>query len=307
MDGKRHARDVERVIAELAGRQHGVLTRRQLLEREVSTDVIDFLLGRRWLDVIHRGVYRTGMGPLGRETRWAAAVLAGGPGAVLSDRSAAALWCIHHEGGFIEVTVPGQRRDRDGVVFHRRRLPPDEIAVTDRIPVTSVPRTLLDLATGLRPRQLERALNETETRRLTDRLSLEDLLRRYPRRRGSRAIRALLAARERGATITRSELELRFLEFLDTVGLPAPETNVWVEGFEVDCLWRARRVAVELDGRAFHDREAAFERDRERDRVLGAADWRPFRVTWRQLRHSPAAVERDLRRILRGPPATLAA
>ena len=150
-------------------------------------------------------------------------------------------------------------------------------------------------------------MNEAETQRLLDDLSLHDLLARYPRRPGTPAIRALLAARAEGATVTRSELEVKFLEFVDDLGLPSPQTNQWIEGFEIDCLWREQRLAVELDGRAFHDTLQAFESDRERDRLLQAAGWRPIRVTWRQLERSRAGLERDLRRMLGLSAVTLAA
>jgi hypothetical protein len=235
-----------------------------------------------------------------------AAVLAGGPGAVLSHRSAAALWGVAAISG-LDVTVPKQRRPAAGIELHVSSLPPDETTHRSGIPVTTVPRTLLDMATILRPRQLERAINEAEAQRLLDSLSLHDLLPRYPRRPGTPAIRALLAARAAGATVTRSELEVRFLEFVDDLGLPSPQTNQWIEGFEIDCLWREQRLAVELDGRAFHDTLQAYERDRERDRLLQAAGWRPIRVTWRQLEQSRAGLERDLRRILRLAAVTLTA
>ena len=94
---------------------------------------------------------------------------------------------------------------------------------------------------------------------------------------------------------------------MDELELPQPETNVVIEGFEVDALWREQRVAVELDSRAYHDNSPAFERDRERDRILTAADWRPIRITSRQLERSRAAVASDLRRILAPRQATLAA
>jgi hypothetical protein len=171
------------------------------------------------------------------------------------------------------------------------------VTVRDGIPVTTVPRTLFDLASVLRPRQLERALNEAEVLRLWDVLSLEHLLERYPRRSGGRAVRAALRARSLGESITRSDLELRFLEFLDDAGLLQPETNVIAEGFEVDCLWRDQRV-VELDSRATRLTHHAFERDRDPDRVLTAAGWRPLRITWRQLERGRGRLECDLRRVL---------
>ena len=161
-----------------------------------------------------------------------------------------------------------------------------------------MPRTLLDLAAVLDGRRLERAINEADVLRLTHALSLRDLLVRYPRRAGTPAIAAALAARAAGATVTRSELEERFLDLLDRHGLPRPRTNAYIEGIEVDCVWPAARLIVELDGHAVHGTREAFERDRERDRLLQAAGWRVIRVTWRQLSADPAAVAADLRMLL---------
>jgi hypothetical protein len=189
-------------------------------------------------------------------------------------------------------------RSREGVVVHTARLPPDEITVHDGIPITTVPRTLFDLATILPERRLERALNEAEVLRLWDELSLVRLLRRYPGRRGSRAIRAALERRGVGATVTRSELEERFLELIDRAGLPRPEVNVLVGGFEVDAVWRRQLVAVELDGHSTHQTTEAFERDRQRDRILQVSGWRPIRITSRQLQAEPATLVADLRTLL---------
>jgi REase_MTES_1575 len=230
-----------------------------------------------------------------------AAVLASGEGTWLSFRSGAMLWCIRRtERGLIEVTSPRTGRGRPGIQRHRAELPPDEVTVHHGVPVTTVPRTLLDLATVLTPRQLARAVNEAEVQRLWDPLSLDALLERYPQRPGVPALRELLGQR---VTFTRGELEKRFLEFLSDAGLPLPETNAHIQisglWYEVDCLWRAERVIVELDGRATHDTRQAFEADRARDRVLQAAGFRVIRITWRQLHATPAAVAADLRALLR--------
>jgi very-short-patch-repair endonuclease len=232
-----------------------------------------------------------------------AAVLAAGPGAVLSHRAAAALWGVWRWGhGVVEVAAPCQRVAGEGVHVRRSTLPTDEMTFLDGIPVTTVPRTLFDLATVLPRRQLERAIDEAEVRRLTDPLSLDDLVTRYPRRSGVRAIKAILAADRIGATITREELESRFVTFLEEHRLLRPQFNAhlfvadrWIE---VDCLWRVERLALELDSRSVHGTRAAFERDRARDRQLQAAGWRTVRVTWRQLHDDPAAVASDLRTLL---------
>jgi very-short-patch-repair endonuclease len=174
----------------------------------------------------------------------------------------------------------------------------------DGIPVTSVSRTLLDLASVLTTRQLEVALNEAEVLRLTDTLSVPALLERYPRRGGSAVLRDLFRERTAVRGITRRELERRFKAVVDRTDLPRPRLNahVSVRGrfFEADCLWTEQRLIVELDGRESHGTELAFEKDRERDRLLLVGGWRVTRVTWRQLRDDAPAVIADLRRLLRG-------
>jgi very-short-patch-repair endonuclease len=165
----------------------------------------------------------------------------------------------------------------------------------DGIPLTSPPRTLLDLASLIPHRQLDRVLDEAEVLRLTDPLSVADLIDRYPRRAGAAALTRVLEVRTIGTDVTRSELERRFLAFLDDQRLPRPRVNQVIEGFEVDCSWPEHRLIVELDGRATHGMTAAFERDRARDRILQAAGWRVIRVTWRQLHRQPTAVASDLR------------
>jgi very-short-patch-repair endonuclease len=292
------------LIAELAERQHGFLARWQLVGI-VGPDWIDHKIRRGWLQPLYRAVYAVGHRPATREARWMAAVLAGGPGAVLSHRTAGAHWGLCGIRGPIEMTVPEKRRPREGIRFHRSLLPDDERTVHDGIPITTVPRTLLDLAATSDQRQLERAINEAEINRLWDELSLHDLLHRYPRRPGTANARAALHKRSEGATHTKSDLEELFIAFADEAGLPRPETNVYLEGIEVDCVWRSERVVIEVDSWEFHRTRAAFERDREKSRVLQAAGWRCVPVTYLQLANASGEVARDLRRLLSG--ATLAA
>ena len=161
-----------------------------------------------------------------------------------------------------------------------------------------MPRTLLDLSAVVGIRHLRSALREAEHLRLTDPLSLQDLATRYPRRPGLRAVRALLEEASIGARIIRSELEERFQDFLIRAGLPRPQTNLVIEGYEVDCVWPEQRVIVELDGHATHSAAHAFELDRARDRRLEAAGWRVIRITWRQLELEQELVEADLRQLL---------
>lgn len=232
-----------------------------------------------------------------------AAVLAAGPRAVLSHRPAAALWGIRRwRGSNVDVTTPSSRRQRPGITWHVTNLPADEFTSLAAIPVTTVPRTLLDLAAVLDHRGIERAMNEAEVQSYTDPLSLPALLARYPRRRGTAAIRAILAAAGIGTTLTRSELEERFLRFVNRWGLPQPELNVPIAlrgaFVEVDCVWRHSRLIAELDGRAVHGTAAAFERDRARDRALNAAGWRIVRITWRQISGEPRELAEDLGALL---------
>jgi very-short-patch-repair endonuclease len=230
-----------------------------------------------------------------------AALLATGPGAVLSHRSAGSLWGIFHSVQ-LELTVCRSRRKLSRITLHQSMVPEDERTIERRIPVTSVPRTLLDLAAVLPKHQVERAVNQAEVHRLTDLLSLSDLVARYPRRRGSATIKSILTKLEPGQNVTRSELESRFLALLDAEGLPRPEVNasLFVGGrwLECDCVWRSQRLVVELDGRSAHLTIAAFEHDRARDRSLHAEGWRAVRITWRQLHDQSRSVAADLLKML---------
>ncbi len=186
----------------------------------------------------------------------------------------------------MEVTVPS-RRSRPDIHFHQSTLPADEVTVHDGIPATTVARTLLDLATVVDQRQVERAINEAEVLHLWGEVSLAALLKRYPGRAGTGSVRAALRARQDGPTLTRNDLEERFLRLVRNASLPSPEVNATLvlngRTFEIDFLWREQRLAVEVDGHDAHGTRAAFEQDRERDRILSAAGWRPARFTWRQL------------------------
>jgi len=233
-----------------------------------------------------------------------AAVLSCGSQAVLSHRSAAALWGLRdHRGGSIDVTSPSKTGSRGAIRRHYAVLPADELTVERGIPATTVPRTIFDLAAVVPVNAVEQALRQSERLRLYDALSLEDLLRRYPRRRGARTIRECLRRRrELPGGVTREELEARFLAFLDARRLPRPHLNAWLtigdRRYQADCLWSKQKVIVELDGFATHGTRAAFEEDRDRDRRLAAAGYRGMRVTWNQLHEIPAEIAADLGALL---------
>jgi very-short-patch-repair endonuclease len=295
--GQTQTEPVDRSISRLAERQHGVVSRSQLRKLGMGADAIDNRVKVGRLHVLYRGVYAVGHRVLTLHGRWMAGVIASGRSAVISHRAAAALWEIRPWTG-VEVTVTHARRPRRGIRLHYLPLRPDEVTTRRRIPVTTVPRTLLDLATVLRLEQLERIANEAEIQRHADCLSLADLVERHPRRHGIERARALVASLGAGETVHRSELETRFREFLRARLLPPPVANDRVLGIECDCVWREQRVIVELDGRAVHRTALAFERDRERDRLLQAAGWRVVRITWKQLTRDGDVVARDLRSIL---------
>jgi hypothetical protein len=303
MGAEVHASLVDAEIAALATRQHGVVARAQLTELGLQRRAIGHRLARRRLIPLHRGVYAVGHRSVSREGRWLAAVLTIGEDAVLSHRSAAALWGLRPTSrSRAEVTSPRALRSRPAIQLHREAVAADETAEHEGIPVTSVPRTLVDLAGLLRPAELRRVVEQAEVLRRADALSLDAVVARHPGRRGVSHLAAIVKEGRIGAAVTRSELERRFLSFLEEVGLPRPLTNASVtvaaRTFEVDCLWPAARVVVELDGARHHGTRAAFERDRERDRALQAAGWRVARVTWRQLHRDPLGVAADLRRLL---------
>ena len=269
---------VDRLIRAFADIQHGVVARQQLLSAGVSAKAIRVRLESGHLAVVHRGVYSVGHGRLTRRGRWMAAVLACGPGAVLSHRDAADLHGIRPcNRRKIDIAVGRWRKGPDVVDIHTSKIEDDERTEIDGIPVTTAFRTLLDLTRCLNDRELQRALDETERLGIAETPSLASLLQRHERRPGTRR----LANLQPDPAITRSELERRFVEMVEREGLPRPETNVLVEGYEVDCVWREQRVVVELDGYAFHRTRRSFERDRARDLALTAAGYRPVLITWR--------------------------
>ena len=293
---------VDEQIAALARRQHGVVSTAQLAQLGVSRDAIRHRVRRRLLVALHHGVYRLGPthSPLASPM---AATLACGPTAVLSHHSAAALLGIRRpQPGPIHVTVTrGHARKRKGLVIHRTRsLRADEVTTFKGIPTTTAARVLLDIAPDLNRKHLARAIEEAQIQGHLDHLSLADAVSQA---HGHRGVAALRAASPTEVRMTRSEAERRLIELIDAAELPRPQTNVKVAGYEVDLLWPAERLIVEVDGFAFHGSREAFERDRERDAELSALGFRVARVTWRQLVDTPEALVARLARSLSAGPA----
>ena len=290
-------------VAELARRQHGVVARSQLLSLGLGKSAIGEWVQRERLHPLHRGVYALGHLNMTRNGHFMAAVLACGDKAALSHFSAAVLWGMLGGDGKIHVTAPGHRVRR-GLVVHRAPLPAEEITTRAGIPVTNPARTLIDLADVAPRRTLERALDEAEFLRL-------DCTGLAPRhgRRGSGLLTSVLADHRPGSTRTRSELEELFLALCDKHGLPRPEVNVHIEGYECDFVWPEQRLIVETDGAAAHAGERRRARDLERDADLVAAGWRVIRVTYERLAREPERVVEQIARALMPapPPPTPAA
>ena len=291
-------------IAELADRQHGVVGRFQLIALGLGRGAIGARLKAKRLHVVYRGAYAVGRRRIDQRGVWMAAVLACGPDAVLSHRSAAALWGLRPAGsGRVDVTLPRRLRPHDGIRPHRADLPEDERAIEAGIPVTSVSRTLLDLAATLQPDELTRALEQAEALRLQDELPVLAAVQRHTGRRGAGALATALAQARWSGGMPKSELEARFLAFLDDNGLPRPRLNKWIEIggelIEADCVWPEHDLLAEIDSRAWHETRAAFERDRKRDRQCVAAGWRgPIRVTHHALTNERAELRGQLRSLL---------
>ena len=289
---------IDDVIAALAARQHGVVTRAQLLAAGIAPDTVRSRVRTRRLVPVHHGVYRVGpvVDPRAREM---AAALACGAGAVVSHYSGAALWerLPQRDGMLVDVTVPHHHRGRrPGLrVYRVRALPEEEVTVLDVIPITTPARTILDLAGVAPPRRVEQALARAIREALTTPAEVLGLLARHPRRPGGPLLRALLE-REGGPAFTRSEAEERFLALVRKAGLPEPELNVDVGGHEVDFLWRRERLVVEVDGFEFHSSRDRFENDRRRDADLFGLGLRVVRVTWR---HITEELEATLVRVTR--------
>jgi very-short-patch-repair endonuclease len=298
------SRGGEGTIAELAGRQYGVVSRDQLLRVGLESGAIGRRIRAGRLHRLHPGVYAVGHRVISREGRWMAAVLAAGPGAVLSHWSAAALWMIRpNSRSVIDVTTPQKSRSWKGIRRHHAPLPADEITVEEGIPVTTVPRTIFDLAATEAEDVVENLLREMEFLELRDRLSLRDLVERYPGRRGVRKVRLALARLEEEPSGRRRRgLEERFAPFLRRHHLPLPRFNEWIvlgaKRYQVDCHWPGTCQIVELDGWKGHGTRTAFREDRARDRALRVAGYSVTRLTWAQLDDEPEAVSADLRVLL---------
>jgi very-short-patch-repair endonuclease len=288
----------------LAERQHGVVAQRQLVALGLSQREIERRLESWRLRLVHREVYAVGHLKLNQQGRWLAAVLTYGEAALLSHRSAAALWGLGKPWApAIDVTAPAGRqgiRRRERIWIHRGRLRSEDRAVRAGIPVTTVSRTLFDLAEFVSFKRLESAWEEADRLNLLQLRAVEGVCERGYGRRSLKPIRRLLAE-ARAATITRSPLEDDFAAFCRARSLPMPVFNTTVLGYEVDALWPKQCLAAELDSWSFHSHRAAFERDRIRDAALQVAGYRTIRITHRRLNNEALTLASELRTLLGRP------
>jgi very-short-patch-repair endonuclease len=292
-------------LARLATRQHGVVALFQLRDLGFGDEAIKTRLVGGLLHHIHEEVYAVGHTRLSRRGMWWAAVLAYGPGTVLSHRTAAVLWGIQRErSGPVELTAPGGRQGverRRGIWVHRCKLAPEDVTTRDGFPLTTVARTLFDLAEVAPYENLKGATEEADRLKLLRLRELEKVCERGRGRRALRPVRRLLVelqAPDEG----RSPLEIRFAAFVRVHKLPAPFQNADVLGHEVDALWPAAKLVVELDSWEYHGHRAAFEHDRARDPKLLIAGYRTVRVTHRRLDREPEKLAAAIRQLLATPP-----
>lgn len=301
---------LDRVVAEMAERQHGVVSLPQLRDVGLSGAAVQKRVARGRLHKVHRGVYAVGHGLLGPDGRRMAAVLGCGSGAVLSHRSAAVLWGLKPEDpDLVDVTAPNRRgRIPTGIKAHRdgSLQTPDRTSFRG-IPCTTVARTLLDLAAVVSVSELRRAISEAEFLRIFDSVAVRATIKRSRGRRGVARLRMLVDELDPQTKRTRSELERQFLAMCSKAAIPTPAVNCELDLGSVrltpDFIWSDARLVVETDGRVAHDTGSAFERDRRRDQILSAAGWRVIRCTWRQVLDEPLRLTQTLRALLASPGA----
>jgi very-short-patch-repair endonuclease len=275
----------------VASAQWGVISLGQLRDCGVNADAADRWRRAGRLHTIHPGVYALGHSSVPVEGRLTAALLHAGLGATLSHATAAWWWgLVNPEPTVIDVSAPGKHGSLDRVRVHHPRVL--DATRWRRLPVTTIPRTLLDLAAKASIDLVRQALAQADYRHL---LQVDEVAAACGQGRpGSLLLREALERHEPRLAMTRSELERLFLALCEAAGIKLPEVNAILEGWTVDALWRRERVVVELDGRDNHSSPGQIERDRRKDLRLRAAGYVVLRYTWAQIVNEPAAVIADL-------------
>jgi predicted transcriptional regulator of viral defense system len=296
---------LEAAIVGLAERQYGLITLHQLQLHGLGRAAVARRAKEGRLHRVHRGVYAVGRPHLTQRGHWLAAVLACGPKAVLSHRSAAALHGISRDNrAKTDITLSSpSARPRAGIEVHRSStLRPSDITVVGGIPCTTVARTLVDLGDVEGHRAVEQAVNRAEGRRMFDGRAVHEALARAGPRRGAGVLRSVLDGYEE-PTLTEEGGEEAFLALCRSASLPSPAVNAWIAlddgvAYKADFLWRSHMLIAETDGRDVHTTRKAFEHDRLRDRRLILAGFTVVRFTWRQIVHERRRVAKDLQGLL---------
>lgn len=282
----------------MATQQHGVVSARQLRALGFAEDLITVEAKRGRLRRVHRGVYAVGHEALTWEEHCMAAVLANSP-AFASHWSAAWLWGLlrSRPSGRFHLTALTRRHRKKDFYVHFAALAADDVTKIDGVPVTSLERTVLDLA-ALKPERTPGNLRRCEDLKRLDLRRFEALLSRSAGHRGHSTLAHAVDLHRPDPTVTRSGLERRFRSMLRKAGLPAPAMNFVVAGYELDCYWPDQRLAVELDTFGTHGSRLSFEEDRKRQRKLGELGIRMERVTDSQLDGEPDEVLRAIAALL---------
>ena len=288
-------RDDTRALAELATRQNGNVTHRQLLNAGLSRDQIKRRVEVGWLVPRHTGVFAVGYRPAARESAWHAAVLALGKGAVLSYASAIALWAMGRATAIIEVTVPttAGHVKRDGIVVHRQRLPPEHVTIHRGIPVTTPIRTLLDYAAVAPLNALFRAFEQAQVHLHIPPAPIAAEVIARPRARGNGKLRKVLEGAVDPKDV-RSVLEIRFLRMCAAHGIPRPKVNVRIGEWTPDFYWPEWELIVETDSVAFHSTAWERQRDAEKDVAMRALGLDVLRLRWAEVVGRPAETARRI-------------
>lgn len=282
-------------LAKVASRQYGVVSHRQLLRLGFSKSAVGRLNSARRIHRVHRGVYAVGHPALTRHGACMAAVLACGSGSVLSHRSAGWLWGLVREyPALVEVAIPTRGHRRTGIrVHHAPALDREDCTTEERLPTTTLPRTLLDIAATASLAQLGRMVERADRLGALDLIEVDATLARNPGAHGSPRLRQALAL-YREPIFARAPTERRFLALVRKAGLPRPAINAFVAGHEIDAYWERERFAVELDGWDTHRTRAAFERDPLRLEELKLAGIDAIRLTARRIEKEPGRVAERL-------------
>jgi very-short-patch-repair endonuclease len=276
------------ILQWLAARQHGVVSRPQLLALGFSSEAIDHRIEKGFLHPLFRGVYAVGRREVSHYGMWMAAALACGPEAALSHDDAAALWRMRASSDrVIHVSVPLHvARRHPGIRVHRRSV--FEVTRHRGIPVTTPAATIVDLAGSLPPAEIEAVINEADVRRILTVRDLRAAVDDMSTRPGLAKLKRTVD--QRTFTFTRSALERAFLPIARRAGLPKPLTRAYVNGYEVDFYWPELKLVVETDGGTYHRMPAQQRADRRRDHAHIAARLTPLRFTHGQIRYEPSYV-----------------